>query len=156
MSLLALAAVGVACQNDPLMDVTETDGRPVTVTQLAPSAWVAVEIAGQPSLATDGGRRRPSLVFRSEREVIGSGGCNDFSGPVSGESAAVAFGPFATTRKACDQDIMDQEQRYLEALARGGRLESGMNLLYLVGADGKVAVRFLAATEDTGFEDEPL
>jgi heat shock protein HslJ len=155
-TLLVTATVALACQGDSMMNVKAARGTPVALAQLAPSAWIAVEIGGQTSLATDGGRRRPSLVFRSESEVIGSGGCNDFSGPAKGQGEAVTFGPFAMTRKACPQPIMDQEMRYLKALEAGGRLEQGMDLLFLIGADGQTAVRFEAASRDTGFDDAPL
>ena len=153
ISLLVIAGLGVACQGDSSMNVTAAEGTPVALAQLAPSSWIAVELGGQPTLATDGGRRRPSLVFQSETSVIGSSGCNDFKAPASGESQSVRFGPFASTRKACSEPIMEQERRYLTALGEGGRLERGMNLLFLIGNDGQPSVRFEAAMENPEFDD---
>jgi heat shock protein HslJ len=55
-----------------------------------------------------------------EGRVAGSAGCNTYNGTyavTAGENEdEIAIGPLATTRMACQQNIMDQETRYLSAL----------------------------------------
>jgi heat shock protein HslJ len=61
---------------------------------------------------------QPTAEFAPDGTVSGSGGCNQFNGPYRTSGTDITMGPFATTRMACDQPIMDQELAYLEALTR--------------------------------------
>ena len=48
--------------------------------------------------------------------VFGSSGCNDYNGAYTLTGTTLKIGPLATTRKACDQPLMDQETAFLTAL----------------------------------------
>lgn len=48
--------------------------------------------------------------------VAGSGGCNAYHGTYEADGSSLAFGPLASTKKLCEQDVSKQEQRYLAAL----------------------------------------
>ena len=51
-----------------------------------------------------------------ENEVTGSAGCNTYSGPMNPVNDYFTVGPIITTRMACDEAVMQQEQAYLAAL----------------------------------------
>jgi len=64
-------------------------------------------------------RTEVTAIFE-EGKVTGSAGCNTYNGTytvtVGANEDEIAIGPLATTRMACQQNIMDQETRYLGAL----------------------------------------
>lgn len=48
--------------------------------------------------------------------VSGSAGCNRFTGDYEASGESLSIKPLATTRMACDAELMEQEQRFLAAL----------------------------------------
>jgi heat shock protein HslJ len=64
-------------------------------------------------------RTEITAIFE-EGKVTGSAGCNTYNGTytvtVGVNEDEISIGPLATTRMACQQNIMDQETRYLSAL----------------------------------------
>ena len=148
LALSILLAGAFACEGMP--KVHPAHGQPVQVKNLVGTAWRAEEIRGEPVQS----QHPPMLYFEGERAVSGFAGCNQFSGPVSGRSVDVRFGPLAATRRACDEPRMALEDRFLHALSQGPmRLQGRGGFLYLVDADGGLVVRFLQYAlpdEDTG------
>lgn len=70
----------------------------------------------------------PTAVFTGDA-VSGSTGCNDYSGPYTLTGTTVKIGPLATTRKACDQALSDQETAILTALQAATTFDqSGSNV----------------------------
>jgi heat shock protein HslJ len=49
-------------------------------------------------------------------QVSGSAGCNQYNGSYTLDGDTVTIGPLATTRMACEPDVMDQETAFLTAL----------------------------------------
>ena len=49
--------------------------------------------------------------------VTGSGGCNTLNGPATVGEGTITFGPIATTRMACAEDVMALEGQVLEVLS---------------------------------------
>ena len=92
-----------------------------------------VPVAGSKplTLRLDGGR------------ASGSAGCNSFTGSYEIESEdRIEFGPLATTRMACEPDVMEQERRYLAILAAARSFSRyGNGSLSVIAPDGR-AVRF--------------
>ena len=90
-----------------------------------------------------------TLAFSAEGRVGGSAGCNSFDAPFTAEGGKLAVGPIAATRKACavPEGVMEQEQRFLEALgkAASARLEAGR--LELRSTDGSLLVSAKKAGE---------
>lgn len=84
---------------------------------LSPGEWRAVEINGQPVVASDAARR-PSLSFQSDSgRVTGSGGCNRLAGPFTRSGSSLSFGALAMTRMACvDAALNAQETAFAAAL----------------------------------------
>jgi heat shock protein HslJ len=56
------------------------------------------------------------LLFAAGGTVSGSTGCNSFHGTYTLSGDSLSFGPLATTRKACEQEVMTQEQAFVQAM----------------------------------------
>lgn len=100
-------------------------------TTLSASAW---------KLATMGENTSPkpvlagteiTLVADSDGALAGSAGCNIYRGSFSFDGAKLSVSPLATTRKLCEDAVMQQEQTYLAALqaADGARIQDGRLLV---------------------------
>jgi len=100
---------------------------------LTGSAWLAGKIGGRG--VVDGART--TLEFAEAGRVGGNAGCNRYFGPVSVEEDTVAFGNLAATRMMCPPALMDQEERFMQALREARRLElEGDGEKLLVYGDG--------------------
>jgi heat shock protein HslJ len=80
-----------------------------------------------------------TAVFTADA-VSGSAGCNDYNGPYKLDGTKVTIGPLATTRKACDQAIMDQETEFLTALQTPATVEQTGATVTLRDASGAMQV----------------
>lgn len=99
--------------------------------------WVAEDIGGR-GVIDD---LQSHVTFTAERQAHGFGGCNNFTGGYTLDGEALALGPLASTKKACPPAIMDQEDRFHQALGqtRGYRFEN--RLLFLLDAEGTPVMR---------------
>jgi putative lipoprotein len=130
--LLLLAAAGpAACALGP----EETSSAPAP---LYDRTWVAEEVAGVP--AEPG--VTSSLQVAADGKVSGNAGCNGYFGSVIIDGAAMSFGNLGSTKIACPEPAMSQEDRLLGALdsTRGYRLQDGT--LLLLDGGGATLVRF--------------
>ena len=80
-----------------------------------------------------------TAIFTAD-SVSGSGGCNDYSGSYTLDGTSVTIGPLASTRKACEQDIMDQESAFLAALQTPASVEQSGAVVHLRDAGGAIQV----------------
>ncbi len=79
--------------------------------------------------------------------VSGNSGCNTYSGAVVIDGEAITIGPLASTRRACaDPAIQDQEQHYLAALELARTYRVTGPRLELFRADGGIAATFERAS----------
>ncbi len=74
--------------------------------------WIANSLNGQPPLE---GSELTLGLFNGQ--VIGSAGCNRFSGRYETSGESFTFGPLATTGVPCPQILLQQQVAYLETLA---------------------------------------
>ena len=117
------------------------------------TAWVAWDIDGR----GPGAKTYATLVFNSDR-VVGSSGCNRFSGTLKIGAKAWQASDIAVTRMLCGPELMQEEASFLQALqdARSHSIEGG--LLTLIDQSGAPRLRLVhlsrpnaAATPQTGF-----
>ena len=102
-------------------------------TDLPGTAWLAEDIDGRGVVD----RARSTMEFIKPDQVGGLAACNRYFGPVSIGGGRISFGNLAATRMMCPDALMDQEQRFLDALSRAKRLEiTHEGLVLLVYADG--------------------
>lgn len=86
---------------------------------------------------------RLTLMFQ-DGQVSGSAGCNNFHGSYSRAGKALTIQPLATTRKACEDALMIQEQEFLKALQSATTWNITRGMLDVHRADGE---RVLTASE---------
>jgi len=110
---------------------------------LAHTIWAAEEIAGQPVID----KALTELRFESSGRVSGNTGCNTFTGSAMIDTPRLTFSPLATTRRACEPELMAQEQGFLAAIgaARSFSID-GAGQLHLIGSDGKPLMRLSRAS----------
>ncbi len=89
-----------------------------------------------------------TVAFQSGGEVAGNAGCNRFSGPYSDERGLLSVGPIATTRKACPQDLMAVEERFLIALQNAESLVARHLVLALLDTQSVIVAQFARADWD--------
>ena len=119
-------------------DTASLAGGNMLSANLAGTGWEVEEIAGQPVID----RAQTALRFDMNGGVSGSTGCNTFTGNVTTETHRLTFSPLATTRRACEPELMAQEQRFLNAIRAAQSFsidETGG--LRLLGSDGHRLMR---------------
>lgn len=121
--VLLLCLIAACAAREPV--VTR---KPVEVRNLIGSEWLAEDIGGAGVVD----RSHSTLRFAAADRIDGDTGCNRFMGPLAVAGSDIRLGPLATTRRACAPALMDQERRYLVALAQGTAFElDGTRLLLL-------------------------
>lgn len=79
-----------------------------------------------------------SMTLGADGRAYGNAGCNHWFAPYSLEGEAISFGPVGKTRKLCAPALMEQEQRFLQALPTVQRWNiSAIDQLQLWPAEGK-------------------
>lgn len=78
------------------------------------------------------------VAFKSDGDVIGSGGCNTFFGSFTQNGRLVSFGPLASTKKACAAPIMSAERAFLNLLEQVRSVDATPKQLVLYGEDNLV------------------
>ncbi len=81
-----------------------------------------------------------TATFTPDGNVAGNAGCNDYSGTYKLDGTSLTVGPVATTRKACEQAVMDQETAFLTALQTPTTVETSGPNVTLRDASGAMQV----------------
>ena len=95
--------------------------------------WVVESLDGDALI----GNSRPTIAFNEQGQVAGSASCNRYlaSYELTGEGLSIAGG--ASTMMACEPLLMEQERRFLDALAAVRRFEVAPDgALVLLADDG--------------------
>ena len=100
--------------------------------------WRVEQARAEPMLD----KRRARIEFGADGKLSGHTSCNTLSGSYTLEGSSLKVGPVATTRMACAQLQMEQEDRILTALelAVSARVRDD-GLLELRDADGRGLLR---------------
>ena len=115
-------------------------GTPAPSVTLPGTTWVVTHISGT-AVQTDA---PPTMSFK-DGQVSGSTGCNRYFGPVTITGSKVSIGQVGSTQMACEQPLMDQEQRFLTALASVATAQSTGTGLELLDASGAVVLKLAPA-----------
>ncbi|QMV01787.1 META domain-containing protein [Devosia sp. D6-9] len=100
--------------------------------------WRVEEIGGKAIIAGS----EPSLAFEADGSIHGNGSCNRFFGTFTLTGEGLTVSQVGATMMACDQGLMDQEHRLLQAFETVGRFDVGDDGgVRLVGHDGRVLVK---------------
>ena len=99
------------------------------------SAWQVTTFAGQPPLAD----HPITFEFDNEGNIAGDSSCNRFGGTCAIEGNTIKVGPLRSTRRACEPEIMQQEQKFLVLLGAVTSWESDADgTLVLRGEGGEI------------------
>ena len=113
------SAAPAAAPQSTAAAATAAPAAPVAVTLLG-TAW-RLESLGNGKLQAG---TQPTLEFPTEGRASGNGSCNRFNGIVIVADDGIKFSGLATTRKACPEAVMRQEEDYLAALRDAVRFEA--------------------------------
>jgi len=91
--------------------------------------WKLIRLNGAEVAAEN----RPTLIFGTNGQLSGSGGCNRYGGGFTREDQTLRVGPIFSTMMACSQPIMTQENAFLAALEAAATLRLANNQLILSG-----------------------
>ena len=85
-----------------------------------------------------------TATFSEEDEVNGSAGCNTYVATYTSDAGAIEIAAPATTKRLCAEPsgVMEQEARYVAALASAARYGIDGGALELTRADGTRVVSF--------------
>ena len=98
------------------------------------ASWVAISLIGKPFSGD-----RPSFVLDDQFRMRGFSGCNTFSATAYPlRQQALAVGPFALTKKACDKGLMASERAFLTALRGAAKWDSDGKELVVKGVAGEL------------------
>ena len=100
--------------------------------------WLAEAIKGGGVIANV----QSTVVFASADRVTGTGGCNRLFATAKVAGDTIAFGGIGTTRMACAQAVLDQEQKFIGALAATRTFRFEGTYLSFFDANGSELIRF--------------
>ena len=116
----------------------ETNQAPV---KLSGSAWKVTTFAGQTPLAD----HPITFEFDNEGNIAGDGSCNRFGGSCEIKGDKIKIGPLRSTRRACEPEIMQQEQKFLALLTAATTWLIDGDVLILTAPDGEIRASRTAA-----------
>ena len=129
----------VACQT-----TSPEPPKPTASFQLAGSEWRPVVLDNYPVPADS----QAFIAFKLEGKVIGSSGCNNFTGRYVEDGVALTFGTIASTRMMCPDDQMLVEIELLEVLEETHAVWRESTSLTLMGDGNRVLARFVQTDWD--------
>jgi heat shock protein HslJ len=109
--------------------------------KLPGSAWQVTTFAGQTPLAD----HPITFEFDTEGNIAGDASCNRFGGTCAIEGNTIETGPLRSTRRACEPEIMQQEQKFLALLAAATAWSMDGDDLILTAPDGEIRASRTAA-----------
>ena len=98
------------------------------------SGWQVTSLAGQDPLAD----HPITFEFDTEGNIAGDASCNRFGGSCAIEENSIKVGPLRSTRRACEPEIMQQEQKFLAFLGAVTAWSLDGNELVLTAPDGEI------------------
>lgn len=112
--------------------------------ELEKTLWQATAINnGRGGVVSGAGTELTSAQFL-DGKLTGNAGCNQYSAGYTRDENRITIGPVMTTRKHCPEpeEIMQQEQQYLDAITGTRMLNLDTGTLELRNEDGALQVRF--------------
>ncbi|HMB76946.1 MAG TPA: META domain-containing protein [Kiloniellaceae bacterium] len=101
------------------------------------TSWLAEDIEGTAAA----GNVQSTLNVALDNQVTGSGGCNNYFGLAVIEGDSFSMGPVGSTKMACPEVMMAQEQRFFAALTKARRFETKDGQLSLFDESGSLVLR---------------
>lgn len=112
-----------------------------TPAKLPGSSWQVITFAGQTPLSG----HTITFEFDTEGNIAGDASCNRFGGTCTIEGNTMKIGPLRSTRRACEPEIMQQEQKFLALLSAATTWSIDGDDLVLTAPDGEIRASRTAA-----------
>ena len=128
----AVALLAIGCTG-----AGPTAPQPVALASLEGTSWRAEEIDG--AGVVEG--VQATLIFDAGQKVAGLAACNRYFGAYRQTDDTLEIKPGGTTRMACPPVVMDQETKFLAALAAVRKARREGDMLMLLDGDGRVRMR---------------
>lgn len=146
LPLALLLCIGCGGSNEPVQTDPDTTSEKQDDSALLYRIWqleaFGDHYSGTPPIVDT----EVTIEFFATRLVRGYAGCNSFNGGYEvgrrSDRATLAFSDMATTRMACLEAIMDQENRFLELLGSTVYYEVRDNILSLLDHHERELLRF--------------
>ena len=114
---------------------------------LANTQWVLVSFGAPDAETPIVEASTITLEFGADGQAGGSGGCNSYGGEYQVQDHTLSFSQINSTLMACaDERVMQQEQRYFQALETAGQFELTDDHLAIRYDDGQGVLNFVRAT----------
>ncbi|MCH8568900.1 MAG: META domain-containing protein [Balneolales bacterium] len=113
----------------------------------ADKTWDLVRIGSEQIRLAETRNAEPGITFDSEESrIYGNAGCNQFTGSFAfGELGELRLGNIASTKMMCENENMDVEVAYMDALNRSKAYVVRDNQLFLLDEEGVETVVFVLA-----------
>lgn len=119
MSAFLLSRLALLCCAtcfSPLLWAAPASAPASSNTPLRDTRWTLQTIEGTPA-PTHGARGKVQLSLRAaSQHLSGFAGCNTLQGRYIQRGTSLVFKPLATTRMACEPEVTQQENRFLQTL----------------------------------------
>jgi heat shock protein HslJ len=125
---------GGSSVNLTLVDVTS---KSVPPPNLDDTVWVAETLNGQPPV-----ERSELSLGLFDGQLIGSAGCNRFSGSYETFGNSISFGQLVTTGVPCPQVLLDQQNEYLDTLESVASFQVANEQLQLSDENGEIVLTY--------------
>src|SRR5262249_48785357 len=98
-----------------------------------------------------------TLKFAADETLSGSGGCNNYSGTYTVSGQQMTISKLASTQKACEQAVMDNETKYLQQLSAVNAYNVNNSKLELTYASGTTTntMTFIPGSGGSGQGSKP-
>lgn len=150
--MAALAATATYSIADGQLSFLNSDGAVVATfvelqaTSLTGVTWVVLAYNnGREAVVSVLADTEMTALFDTEGMVGGSAGCNRYFAGYATEGDSITIEPAATTRKLCEEAIMQQEAEYLAALPTAATFSIQGDELELRTADGALVAMYRAS-----------
>lgn len=133
---IALAALNLFAEEAGLLE-----GDLLQAHELLKTEWLVAQIQGEPLVEGS----RTEFSFFEPGRIAATVGCNRIGGAVAAGDGTLKFGPLMMTRMACEEALMDQENRFSEALSLVShyRLNENGGVLLLLDDEDTILVRLV-------------
>jgi heat shock protein HslJ len=149
--LKVLPTVATYAINDTTLTLSNAAGKVVLVydhiagEQILAGDWEVTALRIPNAISSPVPGSTLTMSFK-DGQVSGSSGCNTYSGSYTVNGDQLTFGPMATTRKACaDQAVSDQETAFLAALEATASFSGTKSAVTLLAADGTITFNLARA-----------
>lgn len=151
--LSALGKSTIGSVTDGKLILSDTNQQPLLVfvpresVNLENVHWQARSINnGHGGVVTTPATGKSSAQF-SDGTIHGNAGCNQYSATYNSAIGQLKIGPLRSTRMHCGdpEGLMNQEQQFLDALARASRYTIASGRLELRSEDGALQIQFVQA-----------